>query len=76
MSLLPHPKSLWAIWVVDEVTSPRVGGGPSRHQELGIKNTSAAFSNSSQAEEIGFTTQMTQQVKWFSVYLKYYVGVE
>lgn len=32
-----YPESLWAGGGVNEVASPREGGGPSRHQKLSIK---------------------------------------
>ncbi len=36
-NLLAYPMSLWAVWGINKVTSPRKGGGPSRHHELRVK---------------------------------------
>lgn len=41
-NLLPYPKRLRTIRDVNKVTSPRIGSTPSRHHELGTKNTSVA----------------------------------
>lgn len=53
---LAYPKSLRAVWRVNEVTSPRVGGAPSRHHELGVKNTLATVNISTRQKSMDDST--------------------
>lgn len=69
-NFLSYPKSLWAAWGVNKVTSPRICGAPSRHQELGVQNTTAAVTNISQA---GLWRNRDFN---HLVYLVHYVGIQ
>lgn len=39
---VPYSESLWTVWGIYEITSPREGGCPSRHHKLVMKNTQEA----------------------------------